>query len=500
MNSEEINFNKVLLLEDEEAHALLIKRAMRKVAGEVVHTTTLKGALDLLKTAAFDLIVSDLHLPDSQDASHLELLSAAARGRNNEIPVVVLTSSTSVNEAVSAMKEGASDFIVKNFDSGFEQILALSLQRVARSSRLSKERRKLQHEMAALRVAIENGSDGLAVVRGDGEVEYANSAFTEFAESSGGSGVRVSEFFGDAIKDHAKLGEDLEKHTKSLAAGAAWQTEVAFAASKDRAYGLSVSVIRDDATGREAVVWVKDISDQKRREKFQREILSTTTHDLKGPLGAIMISAELVGELIKDNKKASELVLRIASSAHGAVNLIDEFLSARRIQEGAFILRPTHQDLAALIEEVVSGFLPSSLARKLTMLQEGLPSLTGSVDRLAFQRVIGNLVTNAIKFTPPGGTITVRLSDAGAFAVIDVSDTGQGMEPSEVAKLFARFGRLEKHNEVAGSGLGLFVVRSIVTAHGGQVDVTSRIGAGTTFTIRVPKAPPVDERGQLIAV
>ena len=74
------------------------------------------------------------------------------------------------------------------------------------------------------------------------------------------------------------------------------------------------------------------------------------------------------------------------------------------------------------------------------------------------------------------------------------------MEPSDVSKLFGRFARLEKHKEVQGTGLGLFVVRSIVSAHGGSIEVTSKVGSGTTFSLRFPKNPPLDERGQIIAV
>ena len=74
------------------------------------------------------------------------------------------------------------------------------------------------------------------------------------------------------------------------------------------------------------------------------------------------------------------------------------------------------------------------------------------------------------------------------------------MEPSEVSKLFARFSRLDKHREVAGTGLGLFVVKSIVTAHGGNIEVTSKVGKGTTFDTIFPKAPPVNERGELISL
>ena len=123
-----------------------------------------------------------------------------------------------------------------------------------------------------------------------------------------------------------------------------------------------------------------------------------------------------------------------------------------------------------------------------------------SVDRMGFLRVLGNLVTNALKFTPSGGHVGVVASLHGSDLQLGVSDTGSGMEPAEVQRVFERFSRLERHREVEGSGLGLFVVKSIVSAHGGEIAVTSKVGEGTSIVITWPEAPPVNERGELISL
>jgi signal transduction histidine kinase len=322
-----------------------------------------------------------------------------------------------------------------------------------------------------------------------------------FSVQCGGSGSVLAEVFADdVILNASKLRESITRNLSQLADGGAFSTEVVFKADKTTTFELSLSSLPSPGP-KTFAVWVRDRSAQKKREKFQREILSTTTHDLKGPLGAVLISAELLTGLLKENQKGKELALRIGSSAQGAINLIDEFLSARRIQEGTLILRPAAHDIGALLQEAAADFETISAARSIALEVEPLSaSIHAQVDKLGFVRVISNLLSNAIKFTAKGGRVTLGAWQVGDEFHVRVRDTGSGMEPSEVNSLFERFARLEKHREVAGSGLGLFVVRSIVTAHGGRISVTSRVGEGTTFELTFPKHPPVNERGELISL
>jgi signal transduction histidine kinase len=496
--NEELLFGRVLLLEDDPSHALLIKRALRGLVGEIREAGATKAAFAALAQEKFALIIADLHLPDTQGVGHIgELWEKSAH-----TPVVVLTSSTSIEEAVAAMKLGACDFLVKNFDANFPQMINLALERIAQREKLSREREKLQREMAALRMAIENGSDGLAVLTAGGGVAYANSAFHEFVERCGGAATTLPLFFSAKVVKAQELLKAVEEKRKSLPVGAVWHTEATFEGEKGLAYGLSLSVIQraENEQGNECVLWARNISEQKRREQFQREILSTTTHDLKGPLGAILLSADLAGSFVQENKKAAELILRIASSAQNALTLIDEFLSARRIQEGSFVLHPTLQKIDAIVREALLSFEPVAASRQITLRCEIYEVIEAKVDKLGLQRVVGNLVSNSLKFTPKGGMVTVSAFRNAEEVQLRVTDNGSGMEPGEVAKLFERFSRLDRHKEVAGTGLGLFVVRSIVTAHGGKIEVTSKLGQGTTFDITLPLDPPVNPKGELICL
>ncbi|MEZ4754502.1 MAG: ATP-binding protein [Bdellovibrionota bacterium] len=495
-------FERILLVEDDPSHALIIKRALEDHTKEILHTETVAEGVSKLADFSPDLIITDLRLPDTTELKHVEKFVNLA----GLTPVIVLTSSTLLHEAVEAMRVGAKDFIVKEFGSEFKETLNLSLLRVFSATRLEADKARLEKDMHVLRVAIENSNDGLAVVDCSGIISYYNSAFASFVSKSGGQVSALKSILGAIVKDHEELSLNLGDRFENLPINSVWHTEVTFSGDKDSAYDLSLSIFEPDSiTGldpeRYAVVWVRDVSENKRREKFQREILSTTSHDLKGPLGAISLSAELVSEMTEPGSKANELVKRIISSAQGAINLIDEFLSARRIQEGTFILHPKKIDLVPMIEETIGEFEAISSTREIGLrMQTENSSVSAVVDELGLKRVLTNLISNAIKFTPKGGKIIVSARPEKEGTYLEVRDTGEGMEPSEVNKIFERFSRLEKHGAIAGSGIGLFVVKSIVNAHGGNIQVTSKVGEGTAFGIRFPSSPPVNDRGELISL
>ena len=495
-------FERILLVEDDPSHAMIIKRALEAHGKEIRHFESVAEGVAALKDYNPDLIVTDLRLPDTSGLKHVEQFVQAV----GLTPVVVLTSSTLLHEAVEAMRVGARDFIVKEFGSEFKETLSLALLRVYSGIRLEAEKARLERDMQILRIAIENSHDGLAVIDGGGAITYSNSAFASFVSKCDGKSDTLKNILGPKVKTHEEVLQSLNDRFESLPIDSVWNTEILFSEDKESAYDLSLSLFESKKSlalepDRQAVVWIRDISENKRREKFQREILSTTSHDLKGPLGAISLSAELVCEMTEDGSKSNELVKRIISSAQGAINLIDEFLSARSIQEGTFILKPSEIEVVPVIQETLGEFDAMASTRKISLeIIADDKTIKAKIDELGLKRVMTNLISNAIKFTPKEGSVFVTAKEERGDFYLEVRDTGEGMEPSEVNKIFERFSRLEKHGAIAGSGIGLFVVKNIVNAHGGSIQVTSKVGEGTAFGITFPADPPVNERGELISL
>jgi signal transduction histidine kinase len=130
----------------------------------------------------------------------------------------------------------------------------------------------------------------------------------------------------------------------------------------------------------------------------------------------------------------------------------------------------------------------------------GTEIMEGCVDSLGFERVLSNLISNGIKFTPKGGRVYVDMKRNLTGLAISVRDFGAGMEPSDARRLFNRYRRLASHAQVSGTGLGLFIVKCIVSAHGGSIDVTSALGKGTTFDVYFPDRPPLNDRGEVLCL
>lgn len=497
MSENEILFEQVLLVEDEPAHTQLIERALRGLIGSLKKCGTVGQAREQLTAGSFELIISDLNLPDlHSDEVVLSLRRVAPR-----TPMLVLTSSSNLSDAVSAMRSGANDFLVKKFDGHFSQALQLVLSRLRATVQAEQERARAARDRDLLQEAIENSNDGLAVAFFDGRIRYCNSGFNAFLRSFDVTTSNVFAIDPASVVRGKETLQKLREQLCNLEPGAVWTSEIVHSADSEVAFDISVSASRDKGNERVFVLWARDIRERKRRERFQREILSTTTHDLKGPLGAIAVSCDVLLDKSAEDAQAYALLERISTSASSAINLIEQFLSVRRMEEGAFVMRPIHDQLEAIVAKTVESFQLVAKTREVSLrLESEDAAMVGCFDPLGLDRVISNLISNAIKFSPKGGVVSIRLSRQAGGVVLSVQDCGSGMEPSEAQRLFHRYSRLPAHSGVAGSGLGLFIVKCIVNAHGGSIDVTSAVGKGTIFEVFLPDMPPCNERGEVLCL
>ncbi|MFT3770003.1 MAG: ATP-binding protein [Minicystis sp.] len=217
------------------------------------------------------------------------------------------------------------------------------------------------------------------------------------------------------------------------------------------------------------------------------EILGIVSHDLRSPLHNITIAAQLAA-LCTDDARAHVHLSRVRRAAGWATKLIEELLDAARLDAGKLALDRRPQHAGAVAAEVIELQRSASEEKRVELASTISPDLPRIlVDRDRMLQVLGNLVDNAIKHTPPGGRVTLSAERAGACLELAVADMGPGIPPDLAARVFDRFWQARSHDGM-GVGLGLAIAKGIVEAHGGAIWVESRVGLGTTFRLTCPIA------------
>jgi PAS domain S-box-containing protein len=245
-------------------------------------------------------------------------------------------------------------------------------------------------------------------------------------------------------------------------------------------------------------VWVavqQDVTDERRvreaaaeLERAKSEFLSSVSHELRTPLTSILGYAALLREDTAGVVDASNHIDVIERNAGRQLRLVEDLLSIARIQAGEFEIERQPLDLAEPVRLGVQAMRPAAreAGLRLEMDCTGRARVLGDADRL--DQVLANLLTNAIKFTPTGGRVEVRLATTPDEAVLTVTDTGPGIQPQDRARLFERLFRSDdvKKLQVSGAGLGLAIARSIVEAHDGTIEVAAAEDGGARFEIALP--------------
>ncbi|HVH28414.1 MAG TPA: ATP-binding protein [Vicinamibacterales bacterium] len=219
------------------------------------------------------------------------------------------------------------------------------------------------------------------------------------------------------------------------------------------------------------------------------EFLATMSHELRTPLNAILGWARMLGSKRLSPERAEHATAAIERSAATLAHMVDDLLDVARIVNGALRLSPEPVDLRAVVQTALEAVRPLAAARNLQLEFDvaGHHAVVGDAGRL--QQVIGNLLANAIKFTPDGGRISVAIDSSPDHVEIRVADSGQGISPDFLPHLFERFRQADNATTQrhTGLGLGLHIVRQLVELHGGTVRAESPgAGQGTTLTVRLP--------------
>ena len=250
------------------------------------------------------------------------------------------------------------------------------------------------------------------------------------------------------------------------------------------AFSAAPIVIDGEAIG--AVVAFRDMSEVRRLQRSQEEYLALISHDLRAPLTAIMGRTQmLLRALTKQGlEREAHSAQIVFASSHRMNDMIEGLLDRSRLEAGQGALRQNPVDLVELATRMIDQTM---LSDALTQIQlEGVLDLPVVVDATQIERVLVNLLTNALKFSPPASPVLVRVYRDGKCALVSVADQGNGIDSQDLPHLFEKHYRARGQSPVAGSGLGLYISKLIIEAHGGRLWGESELGVGSCFTFALP--------------
>ena len=221
-------------------------------------------------------------------------------------------------------------------------------------------------------------------------------------------------------------------------------------------------------------------------DRLKDEFVALVSHELRTPLTSITGYVELAleDELTDDVRSYLQIVSR---NTDRLLALVNDLLFVARLQTGEISLEPAETDLREIVRDGVTSMQPRAAAKGVTLSWDAEP-VSASVDRGRLLQVLDNLGSNAVKFTPEGGTVHVRLGCEPDRVVLEVEDSGIGIAEKDQCRLFERFFRVEDvvERQVPGTGLGLYISQEIAEAHGGTLAVRSELGCGSTFRLELP--------------
>ncbi|HEY4588649.1 MAG TPA: response regulator [Thermoanaerobaculia bacterium] len=422
---------RLLIVDDSPEDRELYRRQLvkdREHAYEILEAETGEEGLALARETSPDCLLLDYRLPDVDGLEFLARLLAETL-----VPVIVLTGQGSEAVAVEAMKSGAQDYLLKG----------------------SVTPDRLQH---AVRNAIEKVALRRKVEERTAELAEANAALRRMYDE-------LEVLVAQRTAQLSVANEDLKREIR----------------------------VREWAEQERARLLVLEQQARKQAEEANRtkdEFLATLSHELRTPLNAILGWVQVLRSGKLDPTAAARALETIERNARVQAQLIADLLDVSRIITGKLRLDFKPVDLRRIIDAALDSVRPAADAKGIQLEVSIAPlasPVLGDADRL--QQVIWNLLSNSIKFTSRGGRVDVRLREADANAVIQVSDTGIGIRPDFLPYVFDRFRQAEGSitRTHGGLGLGLSIVRHLIELHGGTAEVESEgEGKGATFTVRLP--------------
>lgn len=391
---------------------------------------------------------------------------------------------------IEVAEEGAGE--VGRLASSFNQ-MSRSLAHHERE--LGEQNDDLERLANVLRAVLDSTVDGILLSDAEGNVQLANRPLLTLTRDLGMSfeGTVV-----DRLLSVADRMADPDEYRAAMQRLRTSRDESTFDEFEDvesgRVFQGFTAPVRDDRGGFLGRVWtLREVTQQRELDRLKDDFVATVSHELRTPLTSMMGFLEMIreGEAGELNDEQTRFLSIVYRSSERLQRLVGDLLFVARLDANGLQLQFSDVDVQAVASDVVESTSALARARSLELVTEldAVPPVTGDRERIL--QLVTNLVSNAIKFTPAGGTITVRTAIEDDHVVVEVEDNGIGIPVAEQARLFQRFFRSSTATEQAipGTGLGLVISKAIAEAHGGSISVRSRPGEGTCFHVELPLSP-----------
>ncbi len=325
---------------------------------------------------------------------------------------------------------------------------------------------------------------GVLVLNAKGRALYANPFFlNSFPVEDGVEGRAVEDIVGNPV-----LLKTVGDFIRNLG-GASEDIEIN---EGGRFFSVHLVPIKDRGDFK-ILLFLQDVTEEKRVETIKKDFVANVSHELRTPLASIKgYSETLLDGGMEDQKTLREFLRVIDRHATRMARLIDDLLILSRLESHQMTIVSAPVDIRDLVLTTAKGFEKQAGDKGIKMaygVPEGLPKVLGDRDRL--EQVVVNLLDNAIKYTPSGGTVSVAASRSGDWVRVEIKDTGIGIPADDISRIFERFYRVDKarSRELGGTGLGLAIVKHIIQGHNGKLLVESTPGKGSVFSFSIRSCP-----------
>ncbi|MBD1878985.1 MULTISPECIES: ATP-binding protein [unclassified Coleofasciculus] len=490
---------RVLIVEDLEDDAELLLNELEHGGYEPIYerVDTAAAMNTALDKQHWDIVISDYSMPTFSAPAALTLL----KDKGLDLPFIIVSGNIGEDVAVAAMKAGASDYLMKGK-------LARLIPAVERELREAVERRKRREAEQALRenderfrLLIENALDIIAVLDTDGTIYYTSPSVEkvlgyepeelvsknlyDFIHPE--NVVRVIQTLNQAVENPNIT---LSIEFKVLHQNGFWQILEAICKNFIPHSGIPRIVVNcRDITERNRAEEVR-IALEKEKELNEGKFyfVSMMAHEFRNPLNTILMSAELLEHY---NYKATEeqkalYFNRIRSAAKQMTQLLEDVLTISRAEVGELEINIEPFELKQFCHDLMEEIQFTTEKEHTLIFVSKCKCAQVCMDQKLLWHILTNLVSNAIKYSPQGGTVQLELSCHDGQATIQIKDEGIGIPPTDQEQLFEVFHRAKNVGKIPGTGLGLSIVKKFVDLHGGQISVSSEVGVGTTFTVLLP--------------